>query len=302
MLTIEELLSIFVKGNQRSKLGNRVSFLEADPYLEKLAISMVSELLGCKKKYVLDVQEIRGELETSGLFSQGTMYIVRDPSLFVKKPEEYHELKISGDNVLVCIYSSIDKNGKLWATIKDELCFSPKLNKAQFADVLRMKWPSLTTDSCNMVAEHCGFDTELALTETNKLYILSIVENKDVNELVKTWFAEGLNPLSGVSQGEVCESVFRGEIVQSLSGLARFDESELDALAIVNSVHEACKGALVYKPRGLALTEKQILEKMELSARLERAIKSGEIDEDVTRDYVAIKLTIGGTFRNEQFV
>lgn len=304
MMQLKDLQNIIQSNMLWQKLSNKIVFLEGDPFLEKLIIGLLEQKMGCKARYALDYADISAQLETSGLFSSSNIYVIRDCAWLMKNPKEFLSARVSRDNVLVLIYSSISKDSVFFDMLKDDICWSPKLSLQQFEAAINSRYP-LPAECCKAIAEVCNFDSERVFSELYKLSILAIATNMELKDVVIESINNGLVRRDEPGDIlEMCDAAKSGNMGEALAALSKLSKSDADALKIVGIIHESCKGELATPPRIRKLTEAELASKMELAHSLEMGIKVGSIDEDIARDFVVIELSMrkGGASTNGELI
>lgn len=121
------------------------------------------------------ISEYYGEITSSSLFNQPTIYYIYEDKLILKKPEYINNiLNTSTENILILRYSKIDQRLKFFKDFSDYIVYFNQLS----IEVLRkyaVQWlgkKNINIEELDKLISYCNFDFNLLKLEIEKIILM----------------------------------------------------------------------------------------------------------------------------------
>lgn len=173
-----------VKSNLYIFTGPEVKVM--DVYLE-----MICKMYGYEKYRPEDIKEVIKKTKNINNFSKKSIYILRDDVEFTKQEEAWKNIdSLIGNNVVILIYSSIDKRGKFYKYWKDKIVTFEKLSEVQLNKYVLKELGNEFNSQSRYLINICENDYSRILLECDKIKtyakLLNINYVESFRELLKS--------------------------------------------------------------------------------------------------------------------
>lgn len=298
----------------KKQLPDFVIFTGPEWKVQELYINELAKQFS-NKVYADSFDSIYRKLCSSSIFSQATLYVVRDDKLLMSNEKLLDRIDngLLGNNMLVLLISSVDKRTKFYKRYKDTLVEFPPLESAVLRRYIKREI-ALSDSNCTLLCELCENDYGRVLLEIDKIkqYAMRVAINKsDINwdcyfkKLVK----------DGTIYRQPQDAIFDlvGAILDRKINLS-FDllqqsydigESTMVMLSVLyNNVKavlqvQSCKSSDISKSTGLSAWQiknakkhlkvyrtGELVDALRLIQRVEFGIKTGQIEEFIAMPYL----------------
>lgn len=166
--------------------GEEVAIM--DIYLQKMG-----EIVGNLKR-VDSVSSIYGKMQNHSFASKNSCYVVRDDKEYLAAEKVWESLNngsVQRDNVVVLIFTSLDKRSKFYKRHTDAITTFEKMSPEVLAKYIK-KEIGLEGQSAKRLAEICECDYSRILLECNKLSNLSTALKINIEQAMKKAVDENL--------------------------------------------------------------------------------------------------------------
>lgn len=282
-----------------------------DIYLAK-----IGEVMGIAPKRANALSDIYSRLRNQTFGNQKNLYVIRDDKEYLSQEKIWAEVntgKAQGQNVIILIYTNLDKRGKFYKQHTDSLVVFEKLIPELLAKYIKREI-GLEVNLGTQLAEMCGCDYSRILLECDKIKHLSNVTKMDIGTTFRHAVA---NKLIHVPSKDVIfefvDAVCRRQIGKSYALMRELEEVTDSSLGALSLLYTNMRGMLLVQGLGneanpsekTGLTPWQVKlakEKMgkyaisELVDGLmtlrwvEKGIKTGAIDATIALDYALVRI------------
>ena len=291
-MQIKELQKLILDKKLYNQFNNKLVFLEDDEYLEKLIINLIANTYQCEVHYEIDFTDIVNDLSATGLFATNSIYILRNPSYFMKKPEELLKLKISTNNILILIYNTVDTKSKFYELLNKDIVYFPKLNKEQFESIIQKNYP-LNSSNIKKLLEITDSNSLRVFSELNKIDILSKTNNRDINEIFEESIANGLIYKDNTKEySDWVDAIIKKDFVEAINCANKISKIDDDTMRLINMLHETYKSFLISPPTRIKFSKEELINNIDFVHSCEMGIKNGFIEEEFVRNYLMINLIL----------
>ena len=298
-----ELKAMIKEGFKGKKI---LIFTGEETTLQSVYVNEIAKRNNQSKVYADDLVSIINKLGNKQYNGNGICYIIRNSKDFQKNEDLWNTLesRISNSNFLIFIYDNIDKRGKFYKDLKDNVVDFEKMTTAQLTNVLTKKY-LLTEENAVKLIELCNNDYGRILLELDKLKCLTI--DKEVNEV----FIEALQ--DDLIYQEINDTSFK--LVESilafnsrstfalLNELKRFEDAPLKLIGLLYSnfknllmLYSKDKPNINYYVIQQLTKHKdkhnpqELIDKLRFIQKVESGIKLGEVEMEFSLDYLIINL------------
>lgn len=294
-------------------VGEEVAVM--DIYLKKMAVAFeYTRVESAKEAFYRTVNR--------GMNPRTRLFVVRDDPDFLKNdagwPLVFKEAKRS--DVVVLIYSKLDKRSKFYKYFKDDIVEFEKLSTQILTKYIQKELPGMPEKDCARLAEMCECNYSRILLECNKIKMYSRVHDfpktpMDLNKAMSILIEQGVifQPIGDITF-QFTDAVLVRDIKTSgklLQQVRKKGESEILLLSVL---YNGFKHILMYQ--GIGLNSNHISEKTGLTGwqvmnakqkaghytiselvhalkvirKVEKGIKTGQIDADISLEYAVLNI------------
>lgn len=271
-------------------------------------IQKISEVSGYAITVGSDLSSIYSGLKNVSLVSKPFVYVIyedkeytqQDASVFTKTMSG----QVIGKNIVILVYSNIDKRTKFYNYHKDAIVEFEKLAPHILLRMVQSKF-KCSADNANRLINRCGENYGKILLEGNKAYMLSQVYKISIDAAFEKAFDEDLISIQAENVSQLfLEDLSDGDInsvwffLQILKGL---EEPTLKLLSNMYNLFKpiyqiqscpaksdvarktglAYNTVQTYKNKTAIFSDRTLLKALESIRRCETDIKSGRIPESL---------------------
>lgn len=275
-------------------------------------IDKIAKLTGSKAKQVDSVGSIFGKLQNQSFMNKPSCYIIRDDKEYLAQEKIWDTLNsgaVQGDNVIILVYSNLDKRSKFYKHHVDMLTEFEKLIPEVLAKYIK-KEIGLDVKKGVQFAELCDCNYSRILLECDKIKHLAAARKCDIEVAYAIAIKEKLihvEPKDVIF--ELIDAVCKREIIRSyklLEELMAINESPLGIISLLYTnfksmllVQSAGAGADMSKRTGLTpwqvklAKEKgvhysidELVRAIRTIRETEKGIKTGAIEQNMSVEFI----------------
>ena len=291
-------------------VGEEVAVM--DIYINKIA-----ECINVKPTRADSVADIMHKLTGNSFLSVPQCYVIREDKEFIKSDvvQDFVDEKIQNQNIVILAFNSLDKRTKFYKAYNDSIVMFERLNEQILSKYVH-KEIDLSERNTRMLIEICEYDLSRIYLEIDKIYQLAgyfqrvekmVSYDKVFDLLVK----EGViyePPYDAIF--DFVDAVLKRQVKLSYNLYRQcqdIGESNLTLLSVLQSNAkstlqvQSCSSKDVANSTGLTgfqiklakercgyYKNRELVDMMRLIQKVERSIKTGEIEESVSIEYVLV--------------
>ena len=308
-MDIQELKSNILQ----NKLKHSYIFIGDELALQDIYINKIAEVTGFEKIRIDSLKQIYSKLRVKSIIkAKPKIYIIRNDDQYIKTPKLWTSIvngKVCKDNIIIMLYSGIDKRSKFCNE------HEPILVDFQFIgeSLLRnreqaiTKWP---IQYCQEFVRICGCNYGRIQNELYKLQILAKVNNYSLEtaylQAVKNNF---LHEEIGDIIFDFTNAVVERDIVKSYQLLRKIEKTTEGPIKLLTVLYNGFRNVLIVQSTQqkerteeiLGLTRAQIyvsslkcdryslyelVHILKLIQKIEKGIKTGEVSDKYAMEYL----------------
>lgn len=285
--------------------GEEVAIM--DIYIQKIAASS-----GLNLKRVESLAAIFSKLQNNSILSKSSCFVIRDDKDFLVQENIWPGITsgvTQGDNIIILVYTRLDKRGKFYKQCSDSIVEFEKLAPEVLAKYIQ-KEIGLPPKQGEELAEVCDFDYSRILLECDKLKHFSTARKCSISDAYSAAISEKIihtSPKDVIFDfvDAICKRNV-GKVYLLMKDLLAIGESPL---AVISVLYNNMRAMLLLRGAGEApnisdrtgLTPFQVklakekgnnysIEELTRAIRIiretERGIKIGKIDAESSIDYI----------------
>ena len=288
-------------------VGEEVAVM--DMYINKIA-----ECINVKPTRAESVVDIMSKLTTNSFLSVPQCYVIREDKEFIKSDavQDFIDDKIQDKNIVILCFYSLDKRTKFYKAYNNSIVNFERLNE-QITSKYIYKEIELSERSTRMLIDICENDLSRIYLEIDKI--------KTYSECNKLTYEASLTEL--ISAGTIYEppydaifdfvdAVLRRKVKLSYNLYRQcqdIGEANITLLSVLYSNAKAllqvqsCTSKDIAKSTGLTgfqiklakerlghYKNRELVDMMKLIQKVERSIKTGEIEDAISIEYVLVNV------------
>lgn len=263
-----------------NSLPNKLIFVGEELYMQKHIISTIAKLKNAEFHYYNDYEEIKENLFSNNFFDEGEVFIIRDSKYFMKNPKKFKDILIPEDKVLILIYSEYEPKKELFSENKDFVYEFNKMGENQLKMIIKQYLELNDTNSsilCRIVSNDCS----RLILELDKLSTLKKLTNFANDDDLFAYARED-NLIYEENNNNIYSlaSVISNKDIKKAFELNNIlDKQSDDIFKLITKLYDNYKLNIISNK-----------DKMFFLQQLEKDIKTGKIDNDMSFDYLIIKL------------
>ncbi|MCK9444589.1 MAG: hypothetical protein M0Q14_08690 [Tissierellaceae bacterium] len=275
-------------------------------------IDKIAKIVGSKAKRVDSIASIFGKLQNQSFMNKPSCYVIRDDKEYLAEEKIWDTLNsgaVQGDNIIILVYSNLDKRSKFYKRHVDMFTEFEKLIPEVLAKYIK-KEIGLDVKKGVQFAELCDCNYSRILLECDKLKHLSAARKCDIDTAYEIAIKEKLiytSPKDVIF--ELIDAVCKRQAERSynlLEELMAINENPLGAISLLYTnfrsmllVQSAGAGADITKRTGLTgwqvklAKEKginysvgELVKYLRLIRETEKGIKTGAIEQSMSLHYI----------------
>lgn len=284
----------------------------------KIYLSKLSNIFNGNVVHTESLSGITAKLKSNSLIqSSGTMYIIRDDKAVLSAEKIWKSLKSGSfqkDNVIVLVYTSLDKRGKFYKEFCDDIVTFEHLSTDMLLKYIS-KEVSISTDRAQFLVHICNNDYSSILLETDKVKCLANHNGITHNEAFD--LCRNHNGFYIPPEGEIFDllnAILSQNIPETYKQLQNFVRRGDSPLAVLSLLHNNLKAILqvqcvqghsnIGQVTGLSgfqiknaqqflnrYTDEELIRMIKINRFCEKCIKqTGLIDVNMILDFLFIKI------------
>lgn len=285
----------------------------------------VSKIAECKRIEVVradSISEIYSKFLSKSLVANDYCYVLRDDKELLTQDKLWDSLaveNVQGNNIVILVLTGVDKRGKFYKRFKDDIVEFEHMSENVLIKYIKKELP-LSEQNCKKLIGICESDYNRILLELDKInlyanttYIAVSGEGADYNRAFLDLVEQGViyqPPKDAIFDFVDC--VLKHKVNQSfelLENCCGVGESNIVLLSVLyNNVKQvlqvqSCQSKDIPKTTGLTAWQVKCAKEkcgyytigdlvyfLKLIRRVEKGIKTGEIDESISVDYVLVNM------------
>lgn len=278
-------------------------------YIEKIGTAVG------KLQRVDSLQSIFGKLTATSILDQPTCYVIRDDKDFLQQEKLWFDLfrgNLQGNNVLIFIYTQLDKRGKFYKANQADLTEFNKLAPEVLAKYIKKEIGLDPPESVNF-AEMCNNDYSRILLECDKIYHLSKAKNISIRDAFLLAIEEKvIYTYANEVIFELIDAICRRQGVKSFRLLRELQETESSPLGVLSLLYSNFRSMLLVrsagdsdisnrtgltgwqiklaKEKGTQYNLDELVSALRTIRETEKGVKTGLIDSNIAIEYVLVNV------------
>ena len=275
-------------------------------------INKIAECINVKPTRADSVEEVLPKITSNSLFSTPQCYVIREDKEFIKSDavQDFFDEKIQSQNIVILTFYTLDKRTKFYKAYTDSIVFFERLNEQILSKYVHRKI-ELSERNTRMLIDVCECDLSRIYLEIDK--VISYAE--------KTGCSNDQSFVALLESGTIYEPPydaifdFVDAVLKRKPKLAynlyqqcqAIGEANLTLLSVLYTNAKAvlqvqsCTSNDIAKSTGLTgfqiklakekcgvYKNRELVNLMKLIQRVERGIKTGEIEDGLSVDYVLV--------------
>lgn len=301
-----------------NKLKKLYVFTGEEVAIRNIYLKKLSALFKGNTVVTESLSGITAKLKSNSLIqSSNTLYVIRDDKTVLSAEKIWESLKngtFQKGNIIVLIYTSLDKRGKFYKEFTDEIVCFEHLSEDILLKYIA-KEVSITSDRAKYLVHICNNDYGCILLETDKLKCLASklnITHNDAFDMCKQSNGFYIPP-----EGEIFDllnAILAQNVNETYKQLQKFIQRGDSPIAVLSLLHNNVKAILqvqcaqghsnLGQVTGLSgfqiknanqflnrYTEKELIRMIKINRFCEKCIKqTGMIDINMILDFLFIKI------------
>lgn len=305
---------------KKKELNSMYIFLGEEIAIQKIYINKMAEISNLEVQYVEEFKTIYNKLSNNDIFNTKKLYVILDDVEFTKQEKIWALLNtesING-NIIIFKYNNLDKRGKFYKYYQTNLIEFNKLSNEVLMQYIKKDLPALNDDNCNKLINICNSSYNQILLEIDKVkmymnYPYTTPFNNEVNDVFIKLEKEGAfhKEISDIAF-DFIDKVLRRDIkavYELRKNLIKIGESNIKILSLLyNNIKtvlliQSCQSSDICKTTGLQYyqvkynkdkvniyTTGELVVALKLIQEIEEGIKTGQIEEQISLDYLLVNI------------
>ena len=300
-----------IKNNTPSKfyvfVGEEVTVMRE--YIERIA-----HCINVEPTYADTVLDIMPNLTSKSLLSVPQCYVIREDKDFIKSDalQDFIDEKTQNKNIIILCFYSLDKRSKLYKAYKDSIVYFERLNERILSKYIAQKI-ELSERNVRTLMEICEFDYGRCLLEIDKIKTFADIKGTNYDVAFQQLLSEGAiyePPYDAIF--DFIDAVLKHKVKLAYNLYQQcmdIGESNLALLSVLFSNArstlqvQSCQSKDIAQSTGLTgfqimkakercnvYTNRELVSMMRLIQKVERGIKTGEMEEQFSVEYVLINV------------
>ena len=286
-------------------------------------VNKISECKGIEVVRADSISEIYSKFLSKSLVTNDYCYVLQDDKELLTHDKLWDSLaveNVQGNNIVILVLTGVDKRGKFYKRFKDDIVEFEHLPDSVLTKYIRKEIP-LHDKNCKKLIDICESDYSRILLEVDKIYWYA--QRWYVECIGGKWVDYDAAFLDLINQGVIYQppkdaifdfvnAVLKGKVVKSFELLRNcygVGESPIVLLSVLyNNVKQvlqvqSCTSKDIAKTTGLSAWQVKCAKEkcgyysigdlvyfLKLIRKVEKGIKTGEIDESISVDYVLVNI------------
>lgn len=306
-----ELLQLRNKIISKEK-DNFYIFTGPEVKIMDIYIDMINKLHGIEKVRDDDVKTVFSKTKNINKIMKEKLYIVRDDIEFTKHDESWQNLdSMLNKNVLILVYTTIDKRGKFYKYYKDKIVNFEKLNVEQLSKYVLRELGNNFQHS-NKLATICDLDYSRILLECDKIKTYAKICNCDYNKSFESLIELGniYVPINNVIF-DFTDSIMKRQVDQCFKLWKSLKKNQESPIKVLSILYNSMRNVLIVQGStnptssntGLSgwnikcakelsgyYSIEELLRNLYVIREVEKGIKTGTCDQEIAIDYLLVNV------------
>jgi len=301
---------------KEKKLDNFYVFAGDEWEVQKVYIHKIAEVCNLKVKYIDSIKDIYSKLTSNSFFKESYCYIVRDDPDIMKEDKLQEQIKnnLLGNNILILLLTNADRRSKVFKTF--EYCYITfeEMPLERLRKRLKQMFENLTDKTCDRLISACENNYGRLLLEVDKIINYGVYDILgDYNDIINKLLDDGAiytPPEDAVF--DLIDAILKRDVKSVYYLLDNCQQIGESNLVILSNLYNATKQLLQVQscesydiegttgltyPQIKAAQSRQgnysigeLVNVMKLIREVERDIKIGNIEEDISVEYVLVNI------------
>lgn len=284
-------------------------------------INKIAEVAGAKICRADTLSSVFSKLQNKSFFSTKTCFVIRDDKEFMSAEEIWPRIEraeLQSDNIVIMLYTDVDKRSKFYKHIKDSLVTFEALTDANLKREIQ-KRIALSDRNCDILIDICEHNLGIILNEIDKIkcYIWEIEEKYPDKSRYDQAFERLIKDGTIHQPARDCiwdfvDAVLMRKKVAAFGLLEEALEFGNPVLTLISVLYRDTKQLLqvqmcptpdISKSTGLSgfdikrasgrkfkYKDKELVNAMNVIREAEMGIKSGNIEESMALEYILVNM------------
>lgn len=288
-------------------VGEEVAVM--DMYINKIA-----ECINVKPTRADSVVDIMPKLTTNSFLSVPQCYVIREDNEFIKSDavQDFFDDKIQDKNIVILCFYSLDKRTKLYKAYNDSIVYFERLNEQILSKYVH-KEIDLSERNTRMLIEICENDLSRIYLEIDKVKVYADKTGSNYDQAFMQLIEDGViyePPYDAIF--DFVDAVLRRKVKLAYNLYQQcqdIGEANMTLLSVLYSNAksvlqvQSCTSKDIAKSTGLTgfqiklakekmghYRNRELVDMMKLIQKVERSIKTGEIDDIMSIEYVLVNV------------
>lgn len=275
-------------------------------------INKIAEVAGAKICRADTLSSVFSKLQNKSFFSTKTCFVIRDDKEFMSAEEIWPKIEraeLQSDNIVIMLYTDVDKRSKFYKHIKDSLVTFEALTDANLKREIQ-KRIALSDRNCDILIDICEHNLGIILNEIDKIQKFDHeATNSAFEHLLK---AGVIHQPARDCIWEFVDAVLMRKKVAAFGLLEEALEFGNPVLTLISVLYRDTKQLLqvqmcptpdISKSTGLSgfdikrasgrkfkYKDKELVNAMSVIREAEMGIKSGNIEESMALEYILVNM------------
>ena len=323
-----------VKQQIKSKsLDNYYVFTGDELEVMNIFVKKIADIAGAKINRADTLSSVFSKMQNKTFLSTKTCYVIRDDKEYLSAEDIWPQLEgyidlpfeegqlLQGDNIVIMLYSDIDKRSKFYKHSQDRIVVFDALTDENLKREIQ-KRIALSDKNCDILIDICEHNLGIILNEVDKIqrYIYGYKTDDESNISFDLAFEQLLNDGTIHQPARDCiwdfvDAVLMRKKKQAFGLLEEALEFGNPVLTLISVLYkdtkqllqvQGCQSSDVSKSTGLSgwdikrakgrinkFSNGELVNAMKVIRNTEKDIKSGGIEEGVALDYILVNM-LGG--------
>ena len=296
-------------------ISNFYCFIGEEPIVIDLYINKIAKESNKVKMKIDTVGDIYSKLSINSIIESSKCYVILNDVEYLKHEKSWEELvsgSVQGNNIIILVYYYLDKRGKFYKQLKDDIVEFEKMGAEVIAKHISKDCSMITSYAIDF-ANRCNCLYGVVLNECNKLKLYAEINNLDIN---KAYVEAVENDLIYTSPQDVIFKLIEHICLRNKYNVYElFDEYrhiEDNALPLISLLYnnfraillvQSCSEKDIGKTTGLSSWQignaqnkmnkyaiDELIDILRLLQKTEQGIKSGKIENQIAIDYLLVSI------------
>ena len=284
-------------------------------------INKIAEVAGAKVCRADTLSSVFSKLQNKSFFSTKTCFVIRDDKEFMSAEEIWPRIEraeLQSDNIVIMLYTDVDKRSKFYKHIKDSLVTFEALTDANLKREIQ-KRIALSDRNCDILIDICEHNLGIILNEIDKIgkyrdnYNDGNSNEVEPNQVFEWLLKEGtIHQPARDCIWDFVDAVLMRKKVAAFGLLEEALEFGNPVLTLISVLYRDTKQLLqvqmcptpdISKSTGLSgfdikrasgrkfkYKDKELVNAMNVIREAEMGIKSGNIEENMALEYILVNM------------